>query len=599
MQRPLSRDEVVKIRTEVFFDFNQPGQLSPIYKAALQPIEVYAPLDAYYKLYDTLKIIAEDGFEDDVYETAIGLYEDLKRHFLSNRRTYAPNLEKNYLWARVLIILTMEIFVKAIGQGEPVEIRQAYLPAPGEQSAVDILDDIQRLYDLAKTMPAGGAAFHFTASILLLSKSLADQSMNEVKFQSLDRYLDLTRRLNRRNSNDITYETFQKLAPEHDHCIAYLRDKYLERIAPPLRNESRILPYNFNYPGNSKKTKASWLRWRKKSGEDTRDMPEKNGKKTIIAVMIGPSGSGKTTLVRQLVKANQQAVELGVGLQIMYGPSDEGHLRVLEQAPPPGTQHMLQLQGVLSPLEAHGHQPAPATGQSNEAARPILNIFDSKGGSMFVDPPPLGGASEATAVEQAKLLEDMSEGEKLYHVTAQADLLVLCIPPESLIQSAYTAALGRGALDIYFSNFVARVSQGNKNAMLAIAYTKCDEYGVQLSPKRRIIEEEAVQSALDMYRDAEVPRNAAWQIFLKAASRRGAGGESKLVNSLLTSTEALWKTTVRNSRHRFLNGYLVSADPALNYLGNGSSTVSRDWESLGLLQIFADLFAHLKATQVI
>jgi hypothetical protein len=595
MQRPLSRDDILKIRTEVFFDFNQPGQLSPVYKAVLQPVKFYAPLDAYYQLYDALKRIAEFGFEKgESEETAATLYEELKKHFLSKEcwQEYGSKFEDDYLWARVIIILTMEIFAKAVGGGDIQEIKKTYVPGFSEEHSEAVLTEVQHLYNLAKTTPPGGAAFHFIASVLLLLRTLDSQYMRIITYKSLDHYLDLTQRLNWPEFYDTSYNAFKNLSPGQDHCLSYLRNKWLDRSAPLRLDDSRIMPYHFKYPGVSEKPNVSWWHWRKKSGEvPVAAKPDKV--KSITAVMVGPSGAGKTTLVRQLVKANQQAVELGVGLQIRYDPSKEMSLKILEQATPPGTQEMLLLQGVLLPEESHGRPRQRDNRQNNEATRAIFNIFDSKGGSMFSDPPPLGGEKE-----EAVFRHDMTEGEKLYLVTASADLLVLFIPPESFVQYPYLSTLSWETLVTYFPNFVTQVSQNN-NAMIAIAYTKCDEYGVRLSRTRRIIEEEATHTALERYRDAENPREASWQVFVAEAAKRGEGGEAELVKNLLNMTATLWKTTLRNSKHRFLNGYLVSAEPALDSLGNGSFEVARNWESLGLLQIFIDFFAHLKTIKAI
>src|SRR5205823_1902332 len=113
------------------------------------------------------------------------------------KRNYAPNLEDEYLWARVVIILTMKVFAESGSIDDPRDIMQAYLPSGGENSVEAILTEVQRLYGVARTMPAGGAAFHFIANILLLSRTLSRQYAGEVKYQLLDNYLDLTTRLKR------------------------------------------------------------------------------------------------------------------------------------------------------------------------------------------------------------------------------------------------------------------------------------------------------------------------------------------------------------------------------------------------------------------
>jgi len=593
MQRRLSRDDIRKIRTEVFFDFNQPGQLSPVFKAVLQPVKFYAPLGAYYQLYDALKRVAELGFEKGEDEST-SFYEDLKKHFLSREcwQEYGSKFEDDYLWARVIIVLTMEIVAKAVGGGDLQEIKQAYVPGFSEEHSEAVLTEIQRLYNLAKTTATGGAAFYFIANILLLLRTLDSQYMRMIPYKSLDHYLELTQRLNWPEFYVTSYNAFNTLSPGQDHCLAYLKDRWHDRSASTPKDNLRIMPYPFKYPDVSEKPNVSgWFR-RKKSGEvSAAAKPEKV--KSVTVVMVGPSSAGKTTLLRQFVRANQDSVELGVGLQISYAPSLEPSLKVLEQAAPPGTQEMLRLQGVLLTEESHGRLRQPDNGQNNEATRAIFNIYDSKGGSMFSDPPPLGGEKKEVVFRQ-----DMTEGEKLYLVTADADLLILFIPPESLAQSPYSNTLSWEMLVTYFRNFIAQVSQMNDKAMIAIAYTKCDEYGVRLSKIRRIIEEEETRTALEMYRDAENPREAAWQVFVAEAAKRG-GGEADLIKALLNKTAPLWKTTLRNSKQRFLNGYLVSAEPALDSLGNGSVGVARNWESLGLLQIFVDFFAHLKTIKAI
>ncbi|HYG08509.1 MAG TPA: hypothetical protein VD835_00915 [Pyrinomonadaceae bacterium] len=596
MQRPLSKDDIRKLRTEVFFDFNQPGQLSPVFKAVLQPVDVYAPLGAYYQIYDTLRRMVEDGFEHgEGEEEGVKLYEELRAYFLSEecRRTYTPGPENDYLWARVVVVLTMRVFAES-GEGDiPEDLLHAYLNTAGGKSTELILAAIQRLYHVAGRTPAGGAAFHFIANMMLLSKTLSSHYMREPKYQSLDDYLDLTRRLNRHDSTYTTDGKFKSLTPGDDYCLGYLRDQWLDRSAPQPANGAKIGACNFRYLDSEEKPGGWWPR-RPRSAREEPIEAAPTGIRTVTAVMIGPSGSGKTTMVRQLVRANRQAVELGVGLQILYGPSHEGSIKVLEEAPPPGTQQMLRLQAYLLPL-----QPPPARGQAEGATKTLFNIHDSKGGSMFADPPPLDGGAGLPALRHGEQLDSRSEGERLYEVAAMADLLVLFIPPEFLAESRQVSAINLSTLEMYFSNFIAQVAQWNKNAMIAFAYTKCDEYGVRLNRIRRVVKDEAACAAMEAYRSAEEPREALWQAFVSAASRRGDGGESRLVSDLLGRTGVLWKTTLRNSRHRFLNGYLVAAEPVVNNIGNGSVKARKNWESLGLLQIFADFFAHLKATKII
>lgn len=602
MQRPLSRDDIRKLRTEVFFDFNQPGQLSPVFKVVLQPVNVYAPLGAYFQLYEALRRMIEDGFESgDGEAEGVKLYEELTDYFLSEecRRNYVPGSEDDYLWARVIIVLTMKVFAES-GDGEiPEELLQAYLKTAGKKPAEPILTEIQHLYRVAEATPAGGAAFHFIASILLLSKTLSSCYVGEKKYQSLDDYLELAKRLDRDDLNYTTDGKFKHLSPGDDHCLAYLRDRWLDRAAPQLANGSRIAAYNFQYL-NAEEKPGSWWWWRRgRAKQEERVEAAPPGERTVTAVMIGPSGSGKTTLVRELVRANHQAVELGVGLQILYGPSHEPSIKVLEKAPPPGTQQMLRLQGFLLPDESHVSQPRPAVRQVEVANKILFNIYDSKGGSMFADPPSLGGGPNPIIFGHDDQSESRSEGEKLYEVTAQADLLVLFISPEFLAESRQANAINWSTLEIYFANFIAQIARWNKNAMIAFAYTKCDEYGVRLGRIRRIVEDEAARAAMEAYRSAEEPKETSWQAFVSIASRRGVGGESLLVGDLLNRTGVLWKKTLRNSKHRFLNGYLVAAEPVVENLGNGAAEAAKNWESLGLLQIFADFFAHLKATKTI
>ena len=160
---------------------------------------------------------------------------------------------------------------------------------------------------------------------------------------------------------------------------------------------------------------------------------------------------------------------------------------------------------------------------------------------------------------------------------------------------------------------MGRILEKNPFCMIAIAYSKCDEYGLDINRYIRIIDSDSTPSApvfdaFARFRRSSDDKDAAqrWAAFVdlaSSASGRGTAGEevADLRRFLLNYTASLWKQIARldKKENSLMNGYLIAALPAekmddellpADYV---KDVPQEDLFERGFLQIFSDFSAYM------
>ncbi|MCP3916872.1 MAG: hypothetical protein GY711_15075 [bacterium] len=286
---------------------------------------------------------------------------------------------------------------------------------------------------------------------------------------------------------------------------------------------------------------------------NSRRGPARAAPQPIRITEIGGIGAGKTTLVQGLIQT----------------PTD--HIA------PRGISYFIEPTGktidVLGP-----HYPNPTTEPTvlydgwiriDGEERP-LELLDTQGGLLLEEPPPKG--------------LDPEDYPPLYQASCNCDLLILALAPEAVEQLPENDRLLRHML-----SHLHLATRNNPELMVAIAFTKADEYGSSDPlPMRVVSGRRAMRALRRLRRDRRNP--AALETFLRQAARHSAGPHP-ILTQLMNNTRQLWLEVVnwQSPRAGWLNGYCLAAKPARGLL--------RGWSQPGIVPLFGDFFEHLRHTR--
>ena len=270
------------------------------------------------------------------------------------------------------------------------------------------------------------------------------------------------------------------------------------------------------------------------------------GKRALEIVIIGDQGAGKTTFFQALFDILMEASEHLGGCHIK--PT-----RVVEE-----------LRGRKYPASTDRDTVLHWGSVQIDGEIMGLEITDTRGGLL------------------TELLEDGSDEEAsvrpLSQLTQSCDLLILAVPPEAVQDEDL-----RNRIFQHMSSHVGLLAANNPHAMIAIAYTKCDEYGHGSAGRARVIRTQGQRRLLQAV--SKRPQSK-WGAFLDGVQPRTARPVDARRRHVLNDTRFLWGQVLeRVSLQRGnVNGYWVTARPP----GNEQPGVSGS----GIPQILADFFEH-------
>ena len=258
--------------------------------------------------------------------------------------------------------------------------------------------------------------------------------------------------------------------------------------------------------------------------------------------IIGVTTAGKTTIIRELLIADEEGVDFGFSINVdilhphYYSPAFK------RKFPLATAETLVTLEGTLS--------------VEGLLKKKRVRIIDSKGGA---------------------LLEAQDENHPLFQATRNCDLLILVLPAETLAtENADTTSIDR------LLSHARRCTEAKPDAMIAIAYSKCDEYGIPLVENHggltggelRVIEGKKDQNLFERF--------------------LGVDSEAGVRFSVSTAVKKLWRKIATNDGqgHPHVNGYFVTALPAETDEECFEGQPRGDWVARGFLQIFADFAQH-------
>jgi hypothetical protein len=269
---------------------------------------------------------------------------------------------------------------------------------------------------------------------------------------------------------------------------------------------------------------------------------------------LGRSGAGKSTLLREFARSLDKS-RLLEGFKVVF--KDHALIRDKKKYPDSTTSNPEPLTGTLTAYKTSFN----------------LSITDRRGGEMGE-----GGGPGAVRTETLRR-------------AAESHLLVLVLDP-------HTIARG-GELGVDVNQMLThvqemkKVSTGKPRAMIAIAYTKADEYGLSEDVPPAFVRTAAQRQAFEAWADAlRTPSGATtagqrWVEFVDLVAPGGPGDPSRGARrEVLLRTQAVWEALVWTYEidPDAINGYFITAVPTDPHID--PVPVDRT----GIPQLFLDFF---------
>ncbi len=283
------------------------------------------------------------------------------------------------------------------------------------------------------------------------------------------------------------------------------------------------------------------------------------GPETIKICVLGPPFGGKSAVVNQFIEALTDSSAPRLAVKLLFDPTQAAQEE-----------------------EEDSEAADLDLGEETRIHRGTLEFDGKKARIEFVDIP----GRLLTASQPPPPDTQYDEWPPIYQATAGAHMLLLVLGPHVLAQAEPpTDAMNRMLSHVNLA--VAR----NPEVMIAVAYTKADEYGVVEPEQIRIVNDRRSASALEKLSAAEAGEvHQRWETFLDAVASAGVRGTTyqwgELRRTLLDRTRFLWESTIYQLQHRFVGGYFMAAQPVDSYY--------QPWTRRGLFQLFSDFFQHLR-----
>ncbi|MGF1580946.1 MAG: hypothetical protein ACFCD0_16405 [Gemmataceae bacterium] len=185
-------------------------------------------------------------------------------------------------------------------------------------------------------------------------------------------------------------------------------------------------------------------------------------------------------------------------------------------------------------------------------------------------------------------ISEYFEGEEgateLPEILSTCQLLILVLAPHELTDPRGVKWVLDGMIKLCRAVILIKKKANEPEPMIALAYSKTDDYGTEPDRNARIVStSEAKQAQRAIVEEGDKARKPAeaeeaWKHFLKALR------PDTTKQWLLEQTRPIWETIGKETR--FFNGYMVAAEP--------ENLLWEPWCSRGGLQLFADFFEYLK-----
>lgn len=596
------------------------GTLSESFEELSKPIKRRVPLYLFEQWHECLQSICNQQWGcHKVAEAGTEVTKDeVKKVFQSFCSAVIRSKLPQPLnpWTRAILIITAEAFTSCLsGLWDNGFLRLVLLndeKADEYDEKADeyklLADDLQRLYgEDAQNEIAGPLGFYCLARTMLLLPTVGEVFHSIPRHTAIDSYFHLLK-------NSLTGGT--QLSPRtdlrRDRCYVHLSrivqpagelgpeanvihavdlvspfDRFKLRLGirkrgKPLSQDVSPARDSLSLPDSSHKLErgapdAASSPSQGESGNSAKPRKESldDGKEMIRILIIGDMGSGKTTIIDQLHKAVKQNVSFG---EVLLSPSENieeirGRIKEGAKFPHQSTQDMVAYEGKI-----HLHR-----------RNVNFQIVDSRGGLLDTSPP--------------KANTDVRDWPALYRQAVMADLIILVIPADYFDPDQYN----KQTLS-FLRNYIQNVPDYKPQAMIAIAYSKCDEFGVTMKGNYRVIETPQDRATFETFRQAPSHEaDNAWQSFLEevAGSKQVRDDAVRLRRYLIDETRMLWETisSKRGLNHKFINGYFVAAQPVLTKKNDKarSNELRRDtpinWTARGFPLLLADFFYHIEHTR--
>ncbi len=273
--------------------------------------------------------------------------------------------------------------------------------------------------------------------------------------------------------------------------------------------------------------------------------------------LLGPIAAGKTTILRQLKHLTTYCQQRW-GFRIDWDP------HTIFEIPP---------EELVPKNEADLESPK-ATVRGPGGRRFRLTVWDARGGLMTDTPPPQDD-------------QEPAKWPELYQRTTSSDLLILTLDARVLTDVRLEVFLNR------MLNHANLLFLRNPEAMIFVAFTQADEYGILSASQPRFWDGARAQQAL---RDFQAASRAHPDAFpedqWKAVLEAGPAPDDLMQPIrayLLERTRPLWEKLLTDSRPGRVNGYWVAAQPR--------DTSFPKEDRFGLSAMFADFFETVRRTR--
>jgi len=318
----------------------------------------------------------------------------------------------------------------------------------------------------------------------------------------------------------------------------------------------------------------------------------KEGRKADRIVVIGPTGSGKSCLYASILELSRSRKKDLIGyIDHIEVPHlyDKSSLSL-----PQGTQGntvtigdpIAHFRKLLQQRRGNKEDFTPLNGSyKKDGVLYDFDLIDTKGGLI--------------AQKNPAKSDPVDKWPPIFQLTLNCDLLILVLPPEYFANLRNPAKKDK-ALEIkdIFGAHVRRMINQNPNGMVALVYSKCDEYGVHFQGPRRVIFDKKTAELYEKVRRDTKANNVvmadAWDLFNRDLRNQQAymknDPSTSLRHELIQETSDLWTQVLNSPNEININGYFVAANPAEKHQ-------NIDLIQRGFAQVFIDFIHHKRTIQ--